>query len=155
MNEAFKWTSYIAWLCWWCQVTHPPAWGLEASCVCTLCILIFQQQNMAGSNAAFLAFLLQSSAKSSSPEKKKFNLIRFSHHDHLDPRDLLTIALPAGNTREGLLQPLTNSCQEGFTSVTVMLCKIKFSLTKSSCKRTTIPVFDENLNDWIVCCVLF
>lgn len=89
--------------------------------------------------------------KTTGPRKKKrIHLIRFSHHIHLDPRD---IVLPPGNTGEGLLQSVTNSCREGFTQVTVMLCKIKFSLTKSSCKGTTILVSNENSNDWVVCWV--
>lgn len=115
----------------------------------------FPAAKQPGLTRPFLAFLLQSSAKSSSPEKNPKHLIRFSQHIHLDPRDLLNSVLPAGNTREGLLQPLTNTCQEGFTCVTVMLCKIKSSLKKSSCKRTPIPVSDENLNNCIVCWVLF
>lgn len=96
--------------------------------------------------AALLAFLLQSNAKPSAPGKKKKNkdhLIRFSHHIHLDARDLLNIVLPPGDTGEGLLQAVTNSCWEDFTHVTVMLCKIKFSLTKVSGKRTML-VSDEN-----------
>lgn len=114
----------------------------------------FSAARHAGSNTAFLAFLLQSSAKSHAQKKNqktKQHLIRFFHHIQLDPRDLLNIVLPAGNTKEGLLQSLPNSCWEGFTRVTVMLCKIKFSLTKSSCRRTTIPISDENWNDFIVC----
>lgn len=88
-------------------------------------------------------------------KKNKIHLIRFSHHIHLDPRDLLNIVLPPGNIGARLLQSAAKSCQEEFTHVTVMLCKIKFSLTKSSCKWTTILVSDENLNDGIVCWVWF
>lgn len=130
--------------------TRLPVRGLGACCVCTLCTLTPLQQNTAGSVTALLTFLLQSNAKPPAPEKKRIHLIRFSHHIHLDPRD---IVLPPGNTGEGLLQSVTNSCREGFTHVTVMLCKIKFSLTKSSCKGATILVSNENLNDWVVCWV--
>ncbi|KAF2974496.1 hypothetical protein EK904_010056 [Melospiza melodia maxima] len=41
------------------------------------------------------------------PRKKKFNLIRFSHHDHLDPRDLLNSVLPAACNKLSLLYCVT------------------------------------------------
>lgn len=90
----------------------------------------------------FISIFTPEQCKTTSPRKKKNPFNYIFHHICLDPRDLLNTVLPPGNTGKGLLQSVPNSCCQGFAHVTEMLCKIKSSLTKISCKWTTILVSD-------------